>query len=350
MAPTPTPAAARGSHDPLRPGTLAEFHGQPDVARELGIVLSAAKARGEIPPHLLFTGPPGLGKTTLASIVAAESGLPMKMTSAPLLDKPGNLVSLLVSLVEPTVVFVDEVHQLDKAVEETLYTAMEDGRVDIVIQESSTKARSIPMPLEPFVLVGATTKSGNLGGPFRDRFGYTARLKLYDTTTLAGIIKRSAALLGAHIDDEAATVVAGVSRGTPRVANHWLRRVRDYADTTGAELIDPGIARAALTAFGVDQVGLDAVDREVLSTLCTQYAGGPVGVGTLATSIGEAAATLEEVHEPYLMRLGFIARTPRGRVATPAAYEHLNLPVPARVLESVGLSTEQGTLPLSAAG
>jgi Holliday junction DNA helicase RuvB len=342
---------AAKSSDPLRPTSLAEFAGQPDVVRELSIILRAAASRAELPPHLLFTGPQGLGKTTLAAIVAAESGLPLVSTSAPLLERPGDLVGLLVSLTRPSVVFVDEVHQLPKNVEETLYTAMEDGRIDIVLAEGSHRAKTIAMPLEPFVLVGATTKAGLLGAPFRDRFGYIGRLRPYDTATLATIVSRSARLLAADLDPQGASIIASRSRGTPRIANHWLRRVRDYAATVDAVRIGTDVTLAALDAFGVDALGLDAADRELLTGLCQQFGGGPVGVGTLATALGETTSTLEEVHEPYLMRVGLLARTPRGRVATPAAYTHLGLPVPTRMLELVADEPPAGeTLPGLAVG
>lgn len=319
------------AHDPLRPRTLAEFAGQPAVSAELGVILGAAKARGELPTHLLFSGPQGLGKTTLSNIIAAEVGIPLISTSGPLLEKPGDLVALLVGLSSPAVVFIDEVHRIPKNVEETLYSAMEDGRVDLVISDgaSSRKARTVAMPLEPFVLVGATTKLGLLGGPFRDRFGHKMKLKPYETTTLTGIVSRSAALLGDDIDTDAAALIAARSRGTPRIANHLLRRVRDYAHMNGAGLLTVEHARAAMRLFGVDDLGLDGTDREALSALCTRFGGGPVGVGTLAAAVGETASTLEEVNEPYLMRIGLLARTPRGRIATRGAYEHLGLPVPA---------------------
>lgn len=335
------------SNDPLRPLSLETFSGQPDVVRELSIILGAATHRGEVPPHLLLTGPPGLGKTTLAGIVAAETKLPLVATSAPLLEKPGDLVALLVNLVTPSVVFVDEIHQLFKNVEETLYTAMEDGHIDIVVGEGARRAKTIRMPLEPFVLVGATTKSGLLGGPFRDRFGYVARLKPYEQDVLATIVTRSATLLGTPIDHDAAALIAARSRGTPRIANHWLRRVRDYAQTMDLATVTADVAGRALAAFGVDELGLDGGDRELLTALCAQFGGGPVGVGTLATAIGETASTVEEVHEPYLMRTGMLGRTPRGRIATPAAYRHLGLPVPARLLALADpMSDPQGTLPL----
>lgn len=325
-------------NDPLRPGRLADFTGQDDVVRELSIVLTAAKSRGEPPHHILLSGPPGLGKTTLAGVIANETGMRLTSTTAPLLEKPGDLVSLLVSLEQPTVVFVDEVHQLPRAVEETLYTAMEDGRIDLVLSEGTARAKTVTMPLVPFTLVAATTRTGLLGAPFRDRFGYIARLRPYEVPALTGIVHRSAGLLGLRLDDAAAHVIASRSRGTPRIANRLLRRVRDWSETigtTGAG-IDAAAAAAALEAFGVDQAGLDSVDREILRALCGQFGGGPVGVATLAAATGEDAVTLQDAHEPFLMRSGLLARTPRGRTATRAAYEHLGLPVPAHLDEDAG--------------
>lgn len=320
--------------DPLRPEQLSEFAGQPDVVRELRIVLEGAKARGEMPPHLLLAGPPGLGKTTLARIAAAETGVPLVSTAGPAVEKVGDLVALLVSLTRPSVVFIDEIHRLPKAVEETLYTAMEDGRVDVILAEGTTRARAIPMQIEPFTLVGATTKAGMLGGPFRDRFGYTGRLRPYDTDTLATIVARSAQLLGVTLTGDAAATIASRSRGTPRIANQWLRRVRDYAQGHAGPgvTVDDALARDALAAFRVDDAGLDPVDRDVLSALIRNFNGGPVGLSTLAAAVGEDTSTLEEVVEPYLMQIGLLARTPRGRVATAAAYLHLGLQVPAALV------------------
>jgi len=321
------------STDPLRPATLAEFTGQDDTVRELSIVLAGASSRQENPPHVLLSGPPGLGKTTLASIIAHEAGLPLVLTSAPMLDKPGDLVSLLVSLDRPSVVFVDEIHRLPRPVEETLYSAMEDGRVDIVLAEGTARAKTISMPLAHLTLVGATTNAGALGAPFRDRFGYIARLRPYDTPTLAQIVSRNAGLLGMHVDTDAAGLIAARSRGTPRIANRLLGRVRDYAGGLGRDHVDAVTADEALTLFGIDPFGLDVVDRDLLTQLCVAFHGGPVGVATLAAAIGESVETLESVHEPYLMRAGLLARTSRGRVATRAAYTHLNLPVPAHLSE-----------------
>jgi len=323
--PAPTPAT---SHDPLRPKRLDEFAGQPDVVTELGIVLGGAQSRSEIAPHLLFAGPPGLGKTTLAGIVANELNLPMIATTGPAIEKAGDLAGLLVSLERPAVVFIDEIHRLPRTVEEMLYTAMEDRRIDILIEQGPGKSRAIPMALGEFVLIGATTRAGMLGGPLRDRFGHTLRLELYDTGTLASIVTRSARLLGVTLTGDAAHIIASRSRGTPRIANKWLRRARDVADSRGITTLDADLAEDALTLFGVDKLGLDKLDRKLLTVLCTQFGGGPVGVSTLGAAVGEEPGTLEEVHEPYLMRTGLLNRTPRGRMATAATYRHLNLSVP----------------------
>lgn len=335
------------AHDALRPRTLSEFAGQPHVVRELEVILGAAARRDELPPHLLFSGPQGLGKTTLSGIVAEEAGLRMVATSGPLLDKPADLVSLLVSQPEPCVLFIDEIHRLPLNVEETLYTAMEDGRIDVVIAEGGPtgRARSIPMPLEPFTLVGATTRVGSLSGPFRDRFGHIVKLHPYDDDTLTQIVARSAGLLGDDITDDAAALIAARSRGTPRIANHLLRRVRDYAHTREtASAFDVSTVSEALALFGVDDAGLNGSDRELLTALCEQFGGGPVGVGTLAAAVGEVATTLEEVNEPFLMRTGLLMRTRQGRVATARAWRHLGLPVPASAAEAEA----QPTLPVEA--
>ncbi len=310
--------------DPLRPQTLSEFGGQPDISRELGIVLAAAKARNELPDHILFSGPPGLGKTTLAHVCATELGKEVVVTSGPAIERPGDVASLLTGL-GSRVLFIDEIHRMPRQAEEILYPAMEDGRLDLIIGEGA-KARTVSIPLTPFVLIGATTQSGLLSAPLRDRFGFTPRLQLYSAEDLSRIVSRNADLLGVSLNGDAAGVIATRSRGTPRIANRWTRRVRDWAQVEGITDVDGAAAAAALEAFGVDSIGLDTLGRELLTALCTQFAGGPVGVATLAAAVGEAVTTLEEVYEPFLMNQGMLARTPRGRIATDAAWAHLNLP------------------------
>jgi Holliday junction DNA helicase RuvB len=315
--------------DALRPRSLDEFGGQPDLVRDLRILLGAANNRGQLCDHVLLSGPPGLGKTTLSSLIAAELRVPLVTTTAPALAKPGDVAALLSSLREPSVVFIDEIHALPVKAEEILYPALEDGVLDLVVGEGS-KSRSLRIALSPFVLVGATTASGQLSAPLRDRFGFQGRLKLYDESDLAAIVTRSARLLGVNCDDDAALVIAGRSRGTPRVANRWLRRVRDWAQVNGIDSVNSEVATTALEAFGVDVLGLDELGREILLSLISQFGGGPVGVSTLAAAVGESPNTLEEVYEPHLMRAGLLARTPRGRIATDAAWLHLGLGVPSR--------------------
>lgn len=310
--------------DALRPTTLTDFGGQPELVRDLGILINAARGRGQLCDHILLSGPPGLGKTTLAGVIAQELHVPLVTTSAPALAKAGDVASLLSSLNTPSVVFVDEIHALPVAAEEMLYSALEDGVLDFVVGEG-VKSRTLRVNLTPFVLVGATTQSGALSAPLRDRFGFHGRVKLYDSDSLAAIVKRSANLLSVAIDDDAAAIIAGRSRGTPRVANRWLRRVRDWAQVHTHEHVNAQVATTALDMFGVDELGLDELGREILLTLISQFRGGPVGVNTLAAAVGEAPATIEEVYEPHLMRSGLLARTPRGRVATEAAWAHLGL-------------------------
>jgi len=317
-------------NEALRPETLADFTGQPDVARHLGIVLGAAAQRGELPDHMLFSGPPGLGKTTLAAIVASECQAAFMITSGPAIERPGDLAALLSGITAPTVVFIDEIHRMPRHVEEVLYPAMEDGVLDFVVGEGQ-KARTVRLPLAPLCVIGATTQAGMLSAPLRDRFGFQARLRLYDQSDLARIVARSANLLGCKISDDAAVVVAGRSRGTPRIANTLLRRVRDFAQLAESD-ITLDVANDALAAFGIDTAGLDRLGLDILRALCETFRGGPAGLTAIAAAVGEAPATVSEVYEPYLMNKGLLARTPRGRVATPEAYEHLGLQVPAHLL------------------
>ena len=306
----------------IRPQGLEEFSGQDKIIRNLKIFVAAAKMRGETLDHVLFHGPPGLGKTTLAHIIANELGVNMKVTSGPVLDKPGDLAGLLTSLEEGDVLFIDEIHRLSPVVEEYLYSAMEDFVIDIMV-DKGPGARSIRLSLNPFTLVGATTRSGLLTSPLRARFGIKCAMEYYDTPTLQKIVERSAGILNVPIDDAAAYEIALRSRGTPRIANSLLRRVRDFAQVVGNGNIDLGIAKYALDALNIDKRGLDAIDNKILRTIITKFKGGPVGANTIATAIGEDQGTLEEVYEPFLIKEGFIMRTPRGREATPLAYRHL---------------------------
>lgn len=306
----------------LRPDAFSSFAGQRQVVDNLRVFVKAAAQRGEALDHVLFHGPPGLGKTTLSNIVAHELGVNMKMTSGPVLDKPGNLAGLLTSLEKNDVLFIDEIHRLSPVVEEYLYSAMEDFRIDIMI-ESGPNARSVQIALNPFTLIGATTRSGLLTAPLRSRFGINMRLEYYDAKTLAGIVKRSASILNVPIEDNAAYEVARRSRGTPRIANLLLRRVRDFAQIQGNGTITLEIAKVGLQALNVDQHGLDDMDNRILSTIIDKFKGGPVGITTIATAVGEDAGTIEEVYEPFLIQEGYLMRTPRGREATDLAYKHL---------------------------
>lgn len=308
----------------IRPQGLEEFSGQDKIIRNLKIFVAAAKMRGETLDHVLFHGPPGLGKTTLAHIIANELGVNMKVTSGPVLDKPGDLAGLLTSLEEGDVLFIDEIHRLSPVVEEYLYSAMEDFVIDIMV-DKGPGARSIRLSLNPFTLVGATTRSGLLTSPLRARFGIKCAMEYYDTPTLQKIVERSAGILNVPIDDAAAYEIALRSRGTPRIANSLLRRVRDFAQVVGNGNIDLGIAKYALDALNIDKRGLDAIDNKIIKTIITKFKGGPVGANTIATAIGEDQGTLEEVYEPFLIKEGFIMRTPRGREVTDLAYAHLGV-------------------------
>ena len=306
----------------LRPLRFGDFSGQQKVVENLEVFVEAAKYRGEPLDHTLLHGPPGLGKTTLSNIIANELGVGFKITSGPVLDKPGDLAGILTSLEPRDVLFIDEIHRLSPVVEEYLYSAMEDYRIDIMIDKGPS-ARSIQIDLNPFTLVGATTRSGLLTAPLRARFGINLHLEYYGPEMLQKIIKRSAAIMRVPIDDDAAIEIARRSRGTPRIANALLRRVRDFAQVKGNGRIDRDIARLSLSALNIDQYGLDEIDNKILLTIIDKFRGGPVGVSTIATAIGEDAGTVEEVYEPYLIMEGFIKRTPRGRVVTPLAYKHL---------------------------
>jgi holliday junction DNA helicase RuvB len=311
----------------LRPRTLAEFVGQPRVREQLELVLQGARLRGSPPDHVLLSGPPGLGKTSLAMIIAAELGCALRITSGPALERAGDLAAMLSNLVEGDVLFIDEIHRIARPAEEMLYLAMEDFRVDVVVGKGPG-ATSIPLEIAPFTLVGATTRSGSLTGPLRDRFGFTAHMEFYTPEELEQVLRRSAAILGVDMCPDGAEEIAGRSRGTPRIANRLLRRVRDFAEVRADGRITREIARAALTVYDVDELGLDRLDRAVLAALVRSFGGGPVGISTLAVAVGEEPSTVEEVCEPYLVRAGMLARTPRGRVATAAAWAHLGLSAP----------------------
>ena len=321
--------AAKGEKDfenALRPLRFGDFSGQQKVVENLEVFVEAAKYRGEPLDHTLLHGPPGLGKTTLSNIIANELGVGFKITSGPVLDKPGDLAGILTSLEPRDVLFIDEIHRLSPVVEEYLYSAMEDYRIDIMIDKGPS-ARSIQIDLNPFTLVGATTRSGLLTAPLRARFGINLHLEYYGPDMLQRIIKRSAMILKVPIDDDAAIEIARRSRGTPRIANALLRRVRDFAQVKGNGRIDRDIARLSLSALNIDQYGLDEIDNKILLTIIDKFRGGPVGVSTIATAIGEDTGTVEEVYEPYLIMEGFIKRTQRGRMVTPLAYQHLGRPM-----------------------
>lgn len=309
----------------LRPKSLAEYIGQAKAKENLSIFIDAAKLRNEPLDHVLLHGPPGLGKTTLSGIIANEMGVNIRITSGPAIEKPGDLAALLTNLNENDILFVDEIHRLNRSVEEILYPAMEDYAIDIIIGKGPS-ANSIRLDLPRFTLIGATTRAGQLSAPLRDRFGVMLRLELYSPEELGQIITRSAGILGVPIEGEGAAEIARRARGTPRIANRLLRRVRDFAQVRAGGVITREVADRALTALEVDRLGLDAVDRRMLQSIISHYAGGPVGLETLAATVGEESVTLEDVYEPYLMQIGFLTRTPRGRCVTRLAYEHLGLP------------------------
>ena len=308
----------------LRPKQLADYIGQDKVKENLSVYIQAAKGRGEALDHVLLYGPPGLGKTTLAGIIANEMGVNIRITSGPAIEKQGDLAALLTNLQEGDVLFIDEIHRLNRSVEEVLYPAMEDKALDIIIGKGPS-ARSIRLDLPNFTLVGATTRAGQLSAPLRDRFGVIFRLELYTPQELAVIVKRSAGILGIDIDDKGAAMIASRSRGTPRIANRLLKRSRDFAEVKYNGVINEAAADDALSRMEVDDLGLDAVDRRLLETMIKNYNGGPVGLETIAAAIGEEAVTIEDVYEPYLMQIGFLSRTPRGRCVSPAAYRHLGV-------------------------
>ncbi len=327
LQPEAADAVEESEESGLRPRQLEEFIGQRELKEHLSIVLEAARRRGQAADHLLFAGPPGLGKTTLAGIIAVEMGVHLHVTSGPALERAGDLAAILTKLEEGDVLFIDEIHRLSRAVEEILYPAMEDFQLDIVVGKGPA-ASSIRLTLPRFTLVGATTRTGMITGPLRDRFGLVARLDYYDDDELEAIVHRAAGILDVTIDIPGSREIACRSRGTPRIANRLLRRVRDFAEVRGDGTIDAASAREGLKLFGVDARGLDKVDRAILTAICQQFGGGPVGLSTVAISVGEQTETVEDVYEPFLIQQGLIARTPRGRIAMPSAWEHIGLTAP----------------------
>ena len=324
----------------LRPQTLLEYEGQEKVKENLKVYIDAAKLRAEVLDHVLLYGPPGLGKTTLSSIIANEMGVNIRITSGPAIEKQGDLVALLTNLNDKDILFIDEIHRLNRTIEEILYPAMEDYEIDIIVGKGPS-ARSIRLTLPKFTLIGATTRAGQLSTPLRDRFGVLLKLELYTPKELEAIVTRSASILGIEIDESGASEIACRSRGTPRVANRLLRRVRDYAQVLGDGKINRKIAAFALSKLEIDGLGLDNVDRKMLQTIIKNYRGGPVGLDTLAATIGEEAITIEDVYEPYLLQIGFLARTPRGRCATHLAYEHLGLQPQGQEDQQVNIFTNE---------